>query len=49
MGARLGCGRRDQQPRLGHSQISTTMRYAAASVEVIRIGNERLSKLLEVS
>ena len=32
---------------LGHSQISTTMRYAAASTEVIRVGNERLSKLLD--
>lgn len=31
---------------LGHSQVSTTMRYAAASTEVIRVGNERLSKML---
>jgi integrase len=32
---------------LGHSQISTTMRYAAATPEVIREGNSKVAKLLE--
>ena len=31
---------------LGHTQISTTMRYAAATPDVIRQGNDRLAEML---